>query len=88
MFPLKAVAHIIVMTNLQLFANKESDVDEEELFCFFGLIILGTRYEFTMRQSLWSTESITRFQPAPDFLRTGMCRNRFDVLWRHIRFSY
>lgn len=87
MFPPQALKHIVNCTNDELCLVSMAETDAEEILCFFGLIILGTRYEFTDRRSLWANQAITRFQPAPDFSRTGMSRNRFDNLWRCIRFS-
>ena len=58
------------------------------LIKFFGIIILGTRFEFLSRSDLWSTESVSRFVEAPKFGEmTGMSRNRFDKICRCIRFS-
>ena len=55
---------------------------------WFGIIILATRFEFGDRSSLWSTVSQSKYRPAPDFGKTGMNRHRFDMLWRHVRWSH
>ena len=55
---------------------------------WFGIIILATRLEFGDRARLWSTVSQSKYRFAPAFVNTGMNRHRFDVLWRHFRWSH
>ena len=54
----------------------------------FGIIILSTRLEFGYRASLWYTASQPKYRYAPDFGKNGMNRHRFDILWRHVRWSH
>jgi hypothetical protein len=49
---------------------------------------LTTKFEFTRRSSLWSTESTTKYEQAPYFGRTGMGQIQFDELWNCVCFSY
>ena len=55
---------------------------------WFGINILATRFEFGDRSSLWSTVSQSKYRSAPDFGKTSMNRHRFDILWRHVRWSH
>ena len=87
MMPPGAMQNILNLTNEQLSMFNRKPLDWEELICFFGVLILGTRYEFQDRRSLWSTDQTSRFQEAPNLGRTGMSRNRFDEIWRCLRFS-
>ena len=49
---------------------------------FFGLIILGTRFNVGSRRELWATSSISKFIEAPKFgEKTNMSMVRFDALW-------
>lgn len=61
---------------------------EGEILQWMGPIVLGTRFEFKSRRELWSTISKHKFLHAPAFGRTGMSRDRFDNLWRYMRWSY
>jgi hypothetical protein len=88
MFPPKALLHALCMPNRSLKKNNKGQTTLEELIKFFGVAILCTRFEFTSRASLWSGESYTRFHHSPNLGCTGMSRNRFDVLWLNLRFSY
>lgn len=87
MMPNKAITHILGLTQENLRKCGEPSIDHSELMCFFGVLILGTRFEWTNRRSLWSLDTPSRFIPAPNFAKTGMSRNCFDVIWQCIRFS-
>jgi hypothetical protein len=88
MFPPRALAHFLQCTNQLLEAEDKEPVSYEEAIKFFGIIILSTRLEFTSRASLWSNAILSRFYTLPGFGRTGMPRNRFDDIWKCMRFSY
>lgn len=87
MMPPGAIRNILNLTNEQLSCFNRRLLDWEELIAFLGVVILGTRFDFQDRRSLWSTERVSRFQNPPDFARTGISRNRFDEVWRCLRFS-
>jgi hypothetical protein len=88
MFPPSAITHFLGCTNDLLRDEGNDEVKYEEAIKFFGIIILATRFEFTSRASLWSTVPVSRFYTLPGFGRTGMSRNRFNDIWRCMRFSY
>lgn len=47
-----------------------------------------TKYEFSDRKELWNLTPKTPYEIAPKFGRmTGMARNRFESLMKHIRFG-
>eukprot|EP00977_Amphora_coffeiformis_P021178 scaffold8943_cov213-Amphora_coffeaeformis.AAC.4 len=46
MFPNSAMQNIITLTNDGICKKKKQLVDYDELICFFGIIVLGTRFEF------------------------------------------
>lgn len=81
MMPNKAITQILSLTQ-----ENEPTIDYSELMCFFGILILGTRFEWTNRRSLWSLATSTRFIPPPNFAHTGMSRNRFNNIWQSICF--
>jgi len=86
MFPDNQLSAMITLTNAKLGAKGEQDLTRGELFKFFGILILATRFEFGRRE-LWSTIPLTRYQPACAFGNTGMSRNRFDVLFTTVVWS-
>jgi hypothetical protein len=74
------IASLSVQTRRQLTTG--------ELFKFFVVLILGTRYEFGSRSDLWNTTESNRFLVAPAFgNRTGMPRGSFDDIWSSLTFS-
>ena len=87
MFPPVQLRLIVRLTNQQLERYQHQLMTSGELLKFFGLLILATKFEFTSRASLWSKTSLEKFESAPNFGRTGMHRDRFDTIFRHIRFS-
>ncbi len=88
MFPPRQLDHMLKATNDQLEIRQKRKTTKQELLKFFGIIILCTKYEFTSRSSLWSTDPISKYELPPTFGRTGMGRVRFDELWTSVRFSY
>ena len=73
MFPPNHFIKTIALTNVRLEAKGNEDTTKGELVKFFGIIILGSRYEFGSRRDLWATTSVSRFVDAPNFgSRTGM----------------
>ena len=88
MYPPAHLVKIITLTNQNLLKIGKEKIRKGTLIKFFGIIILGTRFEFSSRSDLWSTASVSRFVEAPRFgEKTGMSRNRFDEIWSCIRFS-
>jgi hypothetical protein len=75
------------LTNQKLRENNNKETTIGEVLKFFGIWILMCKFEFSSRASLWSTTAPSKYIPAPNFGRTGMCRRRFDELWRWMRFS-
>ena len=55
---------------------------------WFGVIILATHFEFGDMSSLCYTVSQSNHSPVPDFGKTGMNRNRFYMLWKHVQWSH
>ena len=88
MFPPNAMRHIVTLTNVQLGKMEWDDCDIGEIISFFGLILLGTRFEFANRRDLWSNESHSKFIVPPAFGSFSMTRNRFDQLWKCLSFSH
>ena len=81
MYPPDHLIKIINLTNQNLLKIGTYKMTKGSLIIFFGIIILGTRFEFSSRHDLWSTESVSRFVEAPRFgEKTGMSRNRFDEI--------
>ena len=60
-----------------------------ELLKFFGVLILITRFEKISgsRASLWTTTAPSKYIPVVALGKTGMLRQRFDAIFRCIRFG-
>ena len=67
--------------------NNKQLITHSELLKFFGVLILATKYEFTSRASLWSRIPLEKYESAPNFGKTGLSRDRFDVIFKNICFS-
>ena len=88
MFPPEQLNLIIQLTNKNLRKQGQRETTKGEIVCFFGIIILGTKFEFGSRRDLWATRSKSRLVDPPRFgEKTGMGRHRFDNLWSAIRYS-
>ena len=88
MFPPQQLQHIINLTNKNLRKQGLRATTKGEIIKYFGIIILGTRFEFKARRDLWNVRSKSRFIDPPRFgEKTGMGRVRFDDLWSAMRFS-
>ena len=87
-FPSNALRRILHLTNRKLRAKEVDEIDMGELYKFFGICILVTKFEFSSRRDLWSTISNCRYiPPASIGENTGMSRNRFDEIWSSLTFS-
>lgn len=86
MFPPQALLSIVRLTTRQLQLISKPATSKGEIVKFFGVITLTTKFEFDDRRSLWATTATSKYIPAPMFGKM-MSRNRFDDLWRCIRFS-
>ena len=77
-------------TNLELRKRGEAPfADLGEAIRFQGIMRLCTRFEFANRRDLWATKPNPKhkYMPAPAFGRTGMSRDRFDIIFRCQRYS-
>ena len=87
-FPPQELSLIAELISAQLFARRRPPTSPGEILKLFGVLLIGTRFEFGSRADLWSKSPRTKHMPAPAFgVRTGMPRNRFDYLWNNIKFS-
>ena len=90
-FPKAQLQQMVDQTNKSLeeaFPDPLPPITMGELLRFFGVLLIITRFEFGARASLWTDTAYTRFVPPPNLGHTtGMPRNRFDQLWRHIVWS-
>jgi hypothetical protein len=86
MFPPQSLLSIVRLTSQKLLLLSKPATTKGEIVKFFGIIILSTKFEFDDRRSLWATEAPSKYIPTPLFGKL-MPRNRFDDLWRCIRFS-
>ena len=87
MFPPKQLTAMVELTNIELAKYNQQITDTSEMLKFFGLMILMTTYEFTSRATLWATTAPMKYRPAAHFGRTGMSRNRFNEMFRAVRWS-
>ena len=87
MFPPEALNNIVSLTNVELGGKRKKETTKGEIVKSFGVIVLGTRFEFSNRADLWSRRSISKYIDTPKFgEKTGM-RHRFDELFTSIRNS-
>ena len=87
MFPPAQLTVMLQQTNQQLRLANNPEINKRELLKFFGVLLLITKYEFAGRSSLWSETASSKYEPAPNFGKTGMSRKRFDTIWQHLRFG-
>ena len=67
--------------------NKNRTTATGEMLKMFGIMILITRYEFTSRASLWSTNSPYKYMVDPSFGNTGMPSKSVGDLMRNLVWS-
>ena len=88
MIPPKQLNLSVSKTKQQLEKYGIEETTKGEILKFFGVCILITRFEFGRRLSLWAAAAApSKYVPAAALGKTGMSRNRFDQLWKLIRFS-
>ena len=82
MFPPLQFQDMVRLKNLELTTKNTPPTTIGEILKWIGILILATRFEFGHQQSLWSTSTTgtNKYIPAACFGRTGMSRNRFDIL--------
>jgi Transposase IS4 len=82
MLPLESLMRIVTLTSEKLKEKGKQLTTGGEILKFFGIHILGIRYEFGSRADLWSTSSRNILFDLPAFGRkTGMARDRFDLIF-------
>lgn len=88
LFPDRQLNLMVRLTNKKLVKHKAPQTTRGEIIRFLGLVLLTTRHQFRERASLWEDRPPSnRWRQAPAFGRSGMSRNRFDQLWRHMTWS-
>ena len=87
-FPKTQLNWMVERLNLILPQHNKALTTLGEMLKWFGILILITRFEFGYRADLWSQVPRCKYIPAPDFGKTGMSRQRWDDLWRHMEWSY
>jgi len=86
-FPKDQLMWMVEELNRQLPASNHEPTSVGELLKWFGILILMTRFEYGDRSSLWSTQTKFKYIPPPAFGRTGMTRDRFEDMFRCMRWS-
>lgn len=87
-FPKIQLDEMVLHTNEVLEAKHKKLTTIGEILKWFGVVLLATRYEFGSRRDLWSTTPTSKYMPAPCFgEKTGMSRDRFDLLWNNMVWS-
>jgi Transposase IS4 len=88
-FPKEQLKFMVENTSAQLRLFEKAPLTVGELLKWFGITILMTRFEFGDRSSLWSQSSGSKYIPAPNLgTRTGMSRERYDMITRYLVWSY
>jgi Transposase IS4 len=86
-FPPNHLNLVLRCTNQQLLKDNKTETNRAELFRLFGVILLVTKFEFQDRGDLWNETPNSKYEVAPRFGRTGMAKNRFEVLIKNLRWS-
>jgi hypothetical protein len=86
-FPPTQLREMVRLTNIELNKDGKHGTTIGEILKLMGIITLMTQYEFGERAELWSQTAPSKYKLAPAFGRTGMSRNRYDDLWKNIRWS-
>jgi Transposase IS4 len=77
-FPPDALMRIVMLTSEKLREKGKQVTTGGVILKFFGIFILGTRYDFGSRADLWPSSSRNILFDPPAFgRRTGMPRDRF-----------
>ena len=79
---------MVQWTNEKLRIHGKKETDRTEVLKLIGVLILLTRFEFNSRSDLWQTIVRHKYIPAPSFGNTGMVRQQFDDLMKHLTFSF
>ena len=89
MFPPLQLKEMVRLTKPELTTKNTPLTTIGEILKWVGIRILATHFELGHRRSLWSTgtTSTNKYIPAACFGKTGMSRNRFDILRRNICYS-
>jgi hypothetical protein len=89
-FPSKQLKYMVDETSKRLRADNKVGTSLGELLKFFGVTILMTAFEFGERHSLWEKNHhrSCKYIPAPHFGQTGMSRDRYCHILRHLTWSH
>jgi hypothetical protein len=91
MFPTKSIRHTVNCTNHELLKHNHSCLTVDELFKFFGVLLLLTKCEFTNWSDLWSSNlehRKSKYLPPTKLGKvTRLHRERFDHIWSCWRMS-
>jgi Transposase IS4 len=88
-FPKDQLKSMVELTSASLRDANKQPTSVGELLKWFGITILITRFEFGQRSSLWSKDFGSKYIPSPSIgERTGMARERYDLLLQHMVWSY
>jgi Transposase IS4 len=87
-FPRKQLKLMVTQTTLNLREDGKVGTRIGELLKWFGVSILMTMFEFGDRSTLWERKRKTcKYIPPPEFGQTGMSRDRYDHINRHLVWS-
>lgn len=88
MLPHDQLVRMVQLTSAKLRECGAQPTTAGDMLKFFGVIVLGTRYEFGSRDHLWTTKLRNMYLHAPALGElTGLPRSRFDALWSSLTFS-
>ena len=87
MFPPSQLTQCTFFTIIVLRKQKMKEIATGKILKFFGRLILMSKFEFCKRRDLWTNISKHIYVPAPALGKTGIPRNRFDLLRQWIVWS-
>jgi len=86
MFPMGFLSTIVSYSNYELEKRNLKSTSLGEILKYFGVIVLMSRFEFSGRRSLWSSQSGTKYIPTP-MLGHIMSRKRFEEMRQYVTYS-
>ena len=88
-YPTQHIKLVTDLTNIEIKRNnpKTKPVTQQEILKFYGILILMPRLPDLPRRDMWNATPKMQYSCAANLGKTGMSRNRFELIFKHSRFS-
>jgi Transposase IS4 len=90
-FPRKQLKYMVDCCSANLRADGKAVTSTGEVLKWIGVTLLMTAFEFGSRASLWEKNTDKRrckYILSPQFGQTGMSRDRYDHITKHMKYSF